>query len=97
MSVLVFAIVKNITNSKQYEEYAKENFEIVKKYGGKFLYRDNKRERIEGKPIDDRLVILEFDSNENAKKWYNSQEYQQVKTIRQDIAEASIYILDSYQ
>ncbi len=96
MSVLVFAIVKNIINNNQYEKYAKENFEIVKKYGGKFLYRNNKREHIEGLPINDRVVILEFDSKENAKKWYNSNEYQNVKTIRKNIAKASIYILDKY-
>ena len=97
MSVLVFAIVKNITNNQQYEKYAKENFEIVKKYGGKFLYRNNNREHIEGSPIDDRVVILEFDNSDNAKKWYNSIEYQEAKNIRKDIAEASIYILDSFQ
>lgn len=97
MSVLVFAIVKNITNNAQYEKYAKKNSEIVKKFGGKFLYRNNNREHIEGSPIDDRVVIVEFDNSENAKKWYNSDEYQQAKSIREDIAEASIYILDSYQ
>jgi uncharacterized protein (DUF1330 family) len=70
--------------------------DLTKKYGGKFLYRNNNREHIEGSPIDDRVVILEFDNNDNAKKWYNSTEYQEARNIRKDIAEASIYILDPF-
>jgi uncharacterized protein (DUF1330 family) len=96
MPVYVFAKVQNISDHSLYKKYAEENSKIVKKFGGKFLYRNNQRELIEGNQIDDRLVILEFDTKEDAKNWYYSQEYQQARNIRKEIADASIYILDQF-
>lgn len=96
MPAYVFAIVKNITNIDQYTDYTQKNIDIVNKYGGKFLYRNNNREHIEGQSINDRIVIVEFPNNQQAKNWYNSQEYQEIKKIRDSISDASIYVLDSY-
>lgn len=96
MSAYIFAMVKNITDHEQYSKYAKANSEIVKQYGGRFLYRNGHRELIEGSPISERVVIVEFASMEDAKRWYYSPEYTEARAMRDGIAEASIYVLNSY-
>jgi uncharacterized protein (DUF1330 family) len=97
MKAYIFAIVKNMTNPQHYlSKYAPKSLASIEKHGGKFLYRNGARELIEGAPIDDRIVLVEFPSHEAAKTWYNSKEYQEAKSEREGIAEASIYILDSF-
>ena len=48
-------------------------------YGGKYLARAGRTEKLEGEWIPKRLVILQFDSIERAKEWLDSPEYSQVK------------------
>ena len=96
MSAYIFAIVKNITSPEQYLKYAKESLAAVEQYGGRFLYRNGQRELIEGDAINDRIVIVEFNSVEQAKKWYYSEEYTKAKAIRAGVAEASIYVLNAH-
>lgn len=98
MKAYIFAIVKNMTNPEQYlSKYAPKSLASIKKHGGKFIYRNGPRELIEGSPINDRIVLVEFASHDAARTWYNSREYQEAKKERDGIAEASIYILDPFQ
>ncbi len=97
MTAYIFALVKNISDQDLYSKYVEKNSPTVAKYGGRFLYRNGPRELLEGNPIDDRIVILEFNSVEAAKNWYHSPDYTKVKAIRCDIAEASLYVIDSLQ
>ena len=39
-------------------------------------------------------MILEFDTYEHAIEWYESQEYDAPKALRQQIAESEIVVLD---
>lgn len=96
MTAYIFAIVKNITNHEQYSKYAKESLAAVTQYGGRFLYRNGSRELIEGSAIEDRIVMVEFDSIDAAKRWYYSPEYTKAKSIREGVAEASIYVMNSH-
>ncbi|MHB8134655.1 MAG: DUF1330 domain-containing protein [Anaerolineaceae bacterium] len=71
-----------------------ENYEMVKKltppivaqYGGKYLARGGETLTLEGQWNPKRLVIIEFDSMDQAKAWWNSNEYAPVKQMRQQFA-----------
>ncbi len=73
----------NITDPVGYEEYRKLGPPTVAAYGGKFVVRGGKVEVLEGEWNPKRLVMLEFESAERAKKWWSSQEYSIPKEIRQ--------------
>jgi len=68
-----------------------ENYEIVKKrtpptvakYGGKYLARGGMTETLEGNWNPQRIVIIQFDSVETAKNWWNSEIYEPIKKMRQ--------------
>ncbi len=71
-----------ITDPDEYQTYAKQTAATLERYGGKFLVRGGNAETLEGDWKTARLVILEFPSVEQAKKWYNSPEYSAIKGIR---------------
>jgi uncharacterized protein (DUF1330 family) len=55
----------------------------VEKFGGRFLVRGGEPKAIEGGGFASRVIIIEFDSQEQAMNWYNCPEYQAIVPIRQ--------------
>jgi len=84
----------NVINNKPYEEYKKQTAPILKKYGGEFLVRGGKSENVLGNWGFERTVVIKFPTYENAKAWYNSDEYKPVKKIREDNSKGNIIIIE---
>ena len=79
-----------VTDPQAYEEYRKLVPDTIAAYGGKYLVRGSTAEVIEGDWDPKRLVILEFESMERAKEWYDSPEYSPLKQIRFKAASSNI-------
>lgn len=71
-----------VTDPTTMDEYRKQVPATVARYGGRFLVRGGAHETIEGDWKPNRLVILEFPSMEQARRWYDSEEYREPKTLR---------------
>ncbi len=82
MSAYLIANV-DIKDIEKFKEYLKATPQIIKKYGGKFLVRGGDFEVYEGNWNPKRLVLIEFESMQKAKQFYNSPEYRVVKDLRQ--------------
>jgi len=72
----------NVTDPVRYEDYKQLAAPTVELYGGKYIARGGKTETFEGDWSPTRLVILQFDSMEQAKKWLNSAEYSGARSLR---------------
>ena len=84
----------NVTNAVAYEEYRKLVPASIKKYGGKYLVRGGQHERLEGTWTPSRLVVIEFASVEQARRWYLSEEYRRAKEVRQRTALSNVVIVE---
>jgi len=78
----------------KYEEYKKLAFPEVKKYGGKYLTRGGKAEKLEGTTDPNRVVILEFESFDKAKEWWNSEGYTKARKIRYEASESRMLVVE---
>lgn len=67
---------------------------VVSAYGGHYLVRGGKIEVISGSWHPERLVILEFETMEAARKWEASPEYQQIKKLRDRSAKVKMLLLE---
>lgn len=76
----------DVTNPAQFEKYKKLAPAAVAKHGGRFLIRGGAYEVLEGDWRPQRLTIVEFDSMEKAKAFYNSPEYQAAIKVRKGAA-----------
>lgn len=72
----------DVKDLEEYKEYVKLAPAAVTLYGGKYLARAGRTEVLEGEWIPKRLVILEFESIEQAKAWLNSPEYRPAREMR---------------
>jgi len=77
-----------------YEEYKKLAPAAVELYGGKYIARGGKTETLEGDWSPSRLVILQFESSEQAKKWLNSEEYRVARSMRHKTADTQMVVIE---
>lgn len=72
----------DVTDPAGYQAYGKLAVPNIQEYGGKILVANDNVETLEGDWHPKRLVIVEFESMEQAKRWYHSAEYTPLKNMR---------------
>ena len=83
-----------IKDSVRIKEYLASTPEILKKYSGRFLVRGGEIWIAEGNWNPKRLVVVEFDSFEKAKEFWNSDDYKPLKELRQSSADTDMLLVD---
>ena len=89
--VLVDIDVKDPEAYKQYVALAPASVEA---HGGRYLARAGRTERLEGDWLPRRLVILQFDSIEQARTWLDSPDYAPVKKLRHQSASTNMVVIE---
>ncbi len=77
-----------------YKEYVALAPATVEKYGGRYLARAGRTEKLEGGWTPRRLVILQFDSLERARQWLDSPEYAPIKRLRHQAAVSNMVAIE---
>ena len=77
-----------------YGEYKELAPPAVALYGGKYVARGGYTETLEGSWSPGRLVILQFESVEQAKKWLNSDEYSRARKMRHATAKTNMVVIE---
>ena len=83
-----------VTDPAQYEGYKALAGAAVAKFGGRYLVRGGAAHLLEGDWAASRLVILEFDSVEQAQRFYDSPEYQAARQQRQGAAQMNMLVVE---
>jgi uncharacterized protein (DUF1330 family) len=76
------------------EEYRQQVPATIAKYGGRYLVRGGKFETLEGNWQPKRVVVLEFPSVEQAKRWYDSAEYRPLKAMRFKASNSNMVLVE---
>lgn len=79
-------LIADITNIKDEETYAAYRSRVspgLKAAGGRYLVRGGPVEVLEGDWSPGRIVVVRFDSAEEARRWWDSPEYAELKRMRQ--------------
>ena len=83
-----------VTDAATMEEYRKQVPATIAKYGGRYLVRGGACETCEGSWMPSRLVVLEFPSMEQAKRWYDSEDYRLPKSLRQKAGRTNVVFVE---
>jgi uncharacterized protein (DUF1330 family) len=89
-----FIVDIDVTDPTAFEEYRKAVPTTVQKYSGKFLVRGGRMEVIEGSWRPKRVVVTEFPSLEQAKRWYDSEEYRALKARRLRTSKGNVILVE---
>jgi uncharacterized protein (DUF1330 family) len=76
----------DVHDPEQYEQYKAASPAAVAAGGGRFVVRGGEMAVLEGDWQPKRLVLLEFEDLEAAKRWYDSEEYVEARALREGAA-----------
>jgi uncharacterized protein (DUF1330 family) len=89
-----FIVEIDIADPAGFEDYRKRVPATIERYGGRYLVRGGTLETIEGAWTPKRVAVLEFPSVAQAKQWYHSEDYRELKALRQRTARGSIILVE---
>ena len=72
----------NVSDPEKYKNYTDVTPGLIAKYGGRFIVRGGETVTLEGPEETGRVVVIEFDSLEKAKTFYESDDYQAAIGLR---------------
>jgi uncharacterized protein (DUF1330 family) len=84
----------DIHDPEGFERYRDRVAPVVAKFGGRYIVRGGEITGLEGEPPAPRLVIIEFDDRDAAKRWYFSSDYQEILPLRLNSAKGVAVIVD---
>ena len=84
----------DILDEARYQMYRENAAPNITAAGGKYVVRGGDATLLEGELPASRTVILEFPSRQAALAWYQSEEYAEIKKLREGAAQATVYIVD---
>ena len=82
-----------IEDQEKFQKFSGMAGPAIQKYGGKVLARGPVADRLEG-DISGIVMMIEFESKEAAHKFYDSDEYQAAKAVREDCADTDLMIAE---
>jgi uncharacterized protein (DUF1330 family) len=83
-----------ILDQGKFQKYRQMAASSIEQYGGHYVVRGGRIEPLEGDWRPERLTIVEFESIDRAKAWYNSAEYAAAKQIRQEASRCRVLIVE---
>jgi uncharacterized protein (DUF1330 family) len=84
----------NVTDPAAFESYRAAVPDVIARFGGRYLVRGGSVEVLEGEWRVPRLVILAFDSMDQARRFYHSAEYQEILPLRLAAAEGDVVLVE---
>ena len=92
-------LVSDVTvrNAEAFETYRSRAAEAIAKYGGRYLARGGEVQALEGAWNPRNIVIVEFQSMQQARAWYQSPEYASALEVRDIALERNLIFVDGYQ
>ena len=83
-----------VLDPEKYDAYRQLAAQTIAQYGGKYVVRGGATDVLEGGWKPKRLVILEFPSVDQAKRWYNSPEYGEGRAVRQASSRSQMVVVE---
>jgi uncharacterized protein (DUF1330 family) len=85
-----------ITDPGPYVEYQQKVPAIVARHGGKYLARAGTMHPLEGDLGIERMVIVEFESMDTARRFYESAEYAPLLKLRKETTRSQVALVEGY-
>lgn len=94
MPVYFLAEIFEISNKEMYISYIQQASPIIHKHGGEYIFKSDKVTSLAGKQDITRAVLIKFESIEKLKKCFSSEEYHQIKHLRENSVKSKGIIIE---
>jgi uncharacterized protein (DUF1330 family) len=86
-----------ITDPDRYRAHVPAALATVARYGGHVIAGGGKLELLDGEPMPERIVIIEFPDAKTARRWYRSEEYQAALQVRLATSYGRMFLIDGVE
>jgi uncharacterized protein (DUF1330 family) len=93
MAAYVIAEVET-TDLEEMHRYRAGVLATVQAFGGRFIVRGGPVQTLEGGWAPERISVLEFESAERARTWWESEDYRELKAMRQRAGRTRMILLE---
>lgn len=93
MPAYVIASVR-FANADKAQEYGGQVAATIAAYGGRYLARGGQTEVSEGDWQLAYVTVVEFSSLDQAKSWYDSEDYRGLRSLRLEHAQSNLAFID---
>ena len=84
----------DVKDQERYARYKGMVAPTLEPFNGRFLVRGGRVQALEGGWDPSRLVVIEFDSAEQARAWWASDDYAPAKRLRQATADTQMILVE---
>jgi len=95
--VYVIVNIKQVKDREAFQQYADQVAVLIPKFGGRYLVSEKSPEVHEGEFPYARIVIAEYPTMEDARRWYLSAEYQAIIPTRRRAFDANIFFANDFE
>ena len=89
-----YLIANIVVHDKEgFEEFKRMSGPVISEYGGKILVRNPNPEIREGKELDI-AIVLEFESIERARQFYESEKYTLARKVREKASKTDLILVE---
>ena len=85
-----------VQDAGTFAQYRDQVAPLIARFGGRYLVRGGELDHREGRLPFQRLVVLEFPSLAEAKRFYESPEYAPVLKLRVDSCKSDVALVEGY-
>jgi len=86
----------DVHNQELYARYVAQATSIIEKAGERYLVRGGRVTRLSGEWLPKRLVVIRFETVQQAKDCFASPEYRKIAPLREEAATSRAVIVEGY-
>jgi uncharacterized protein (DUF1330 family) len=83
-----------VTDPETFKAYGARVPATIEKYGGRYVVRGGAITPLEETPPKPRVVVLEFDTVEAVRRWYESEDYAPLSDMRRRASNGPLFIVE---
>jgi uncharacterized protein (DUF1330 family) len=84
----------HITDPAAYEAHVPRALATIARFGGRVIAGGGKIDLLEGDPIPERIFIIEFPNADAARRWYQSEDYQEALKVRLSASHGRVFRIE---
>src|SRR6201981_1119032 len=84
----------HITDPTAYQAHVPRALATIARFGGRVIAGGGKIDLLEGDPMPERVFIIEFQTADAARRWYQSDDYQEALKVRLSGSHGRVLLID---
>jgi uncharacterized protein (DUF1330 family) len=84
----------HITDSDAYQAHSPRALATIARFGGRVVAGGGRIDLLEGHPMPERIFIIEFATADAARRWYQSDDYQEALKVRLSASQGRVFLIE---